>query len=194
MTAWVYVQSQATAGQLVLKDEIGLPAYAGMTDAAIAAAISAQTEADDGPVDAAGIRRVAMETRFTRAAGANTRSLWGGLQAMDGRTWSEGTQAADHAKNDVICAASSFLAIFSDLEGGAALVRGNALWNSMDKDLEILSNTTAAGATMNLPATSGSPLMTKAHADWMRGQGDRTRQKWARGVYESDVTAARQMA
>lgn len=163
-----------------------IPNSGAQTSATVATALNGQTEPDDGAAPAGEIRTAALETRFTRAGGANTRSLWGTLQAMSVRVWSEGTQAADHAKNDVICAAASFLSIFRELEEtGAPLIRNNALWSSMDKDLEILSNTTAAGASLNLPATSGSPIMTKAQADWVRLQGDRTRPKW----YPSPLSA-----
>jgi hypothetical protein len=195
MTAWVYRTAELAPGDtttLVLSVEVAKPAYAAMTDTQVATAISAQTEPDDGPVDTDPILQAAIETQFVRTAGANSRSIWGGLRAMAQRTWSEGTQAADHQKNDVIVAAHTFLAILERLEETEApLVRGNTLWNSMDKALELLSNTTAAGATMNLPATSGAPLMTKAQADWMRQQGDRVRRKWNNGVGESDVASVR---
>lgn len=156
-----------------------IPNYQSQSDQQITDLLNAQTEPDDGPVDAGAIRTAALENRFTRVAGANSRSVWGALQVMAARAWSEGTQAADHAKNDVICAASSFLSIFRELEAaGTPLVRGSALWNTMDVDLQILTNTTAAGASMNLPATSGAPIMTVAQANWVRAQGDRTRPKW----------------
>jgi hypothetical protein len=166
------------------------PAYQGMNDEQIAAALNAQTVPDDAAPDWAEVRRLALETRFTRAASANTRSIWGSLKAMAARPWSEGTQNADHAKNDVIIAAQSFLSVFGELSS-AAFVRGNALWTSVSRDLEILSNQTEQGASLNLPATSGSPILTKAQADFIRALGDRMKPRWDHLLTPGEIGMAR---
>ena len=126
------------------------------------------------------VRRQAIESRITPAGQAVSRGVWGFLQAVAARVYLDTTTTADRQKNDVICAARNFLALFSELERGGALVRGNTLWNSMDTDLTILLGT-----------TGGAPLMTAAQANFMRSLGDRTRQKWTHGIHESYVTLMR---
>jgi hypothetical protein len=183
MTAWIYRTADLLPGDtttLVLSPEVAKPAYAGMTDAAVATAISAQTEPDDGPLDMQSVRRQAIEGRYTQPSHTVPRGVWGLLQAVGSRTYVDTTTVADRQKNDVTCSARNFLALFSELENGAALVRNNALWASMDADLTVLTGT-----------TGGAPLMSTAQATFMRGLGDRTRQKWQNGVYESDVSAIR---
>lgn len=166
------------------------PAYVGLTDQQIADLLNAQTVAETGPADWENVRELALTTRFSRAANSNTRSIWGSLRAMADRPWSEGTQAADHAKNDVIIAAHSFLSVFQELTE-TPFVRGNALWTSVSKDLEILSNTKADNTPLALPASSGSPIMTFAQAEFVRSLGDRTRPKWSPELSAGDIQTAR---
>jgi len=183
MTTWAYSSANAQPGQLILRDEVVKPAYASMDDAAIAAAINAQTEPDDGPLDMQAVRRQAIEARFTPPSHTVARGVWGTLQAVGARVFLDTQTAADRQKNDVISACRNFLALFSELEGGAALVRGNTLWASMDADLTILTG-----------STGGAPVMSNAQANFMRGLGDRTRQKWTGGVADTDVASARAMS
>ena len=172
MTNWVTAPSQATPGAnvLVLKTEVLLPAYAGMTDEAIAAALTAQMEPDDNPLDMAMVRRKAIEVR-----------VWGRIESFATRAFT-GTAATQDLTN----ACRNFMALFR--EGQPVLLRPqagvpaekSALWGAMDADLLVMTG-----------ATGGGPVLTVPQADWMRALGDRTRPRWTGGVQPTDVSAAR---
>lgn len=139
------------------------PAYAGMDDAAIGAALTAQTEADTGPIDIAALKLKAIEER-----------IWGKLNGYATRVFS--TTANVQALTD---AARNFLAIFDSL-GSAPLVRDNALWQAMDADLTVLTG-----------AAGGGPALTAGQASYMRSLGDRTRPKWDETITGGMVATAR---
>lgn len=126
------------------------PAYAGLSDNAIAAVLTPQTVPDTNPIDVGALRLKAVEER-----------IWGKLQAFAGRAFS-GTAATQDLTN----AARNFLAVFDSL-GSAPLVRNNALWQAMDADLTLLTG-----------AAGGGPVLTAGQATYMRNLGDRTRSKW----------------
>ena len=128
-----------------------IPGWETMTDRAITDTLNAQREVEDGPVDAAGVRRTAIEQR-----------IWGKLQAFGNRAF-----VTTAATQDLTNACRNFLAMFSELDQGAPLVRNNALWAAMDADLTLMT----AG-------TGGGPVLTAAQANYMRGLGDRTRPVW----------------
>lgn len=175
MSAWVYAPSQASPGVIVLKTEIALPAYAGMTDDAIVAALAAQTEPDDTPVDMAKVRRTAIEQR-----------VWGKLEGFSGRAF-----VTNAAQQDLTHACKNFMSLFRELGGQAVLVRPqtgvsaetSALWSAMDADLTLMTG-----------STGGGPVLTVAQANWMRSLGDRTRPRWDSVPAPNDIAAARLMS
>lgn len=126
--------------------------------------LNAQTEPDDGPVDTGAVRRTAIEQR-----------IWGKLQAFGNRAF-----VTTAAQQDLTNACRNFLALFSELGGQAALVRGNAIWNAMDADLTLMTGT-----------AGGGPVLTTGQANYMRALGDRTRAKWRPPVDAGNVQTAR---
>lgn len=138
-------------------------AYAGMDDAAIAAALNPQTVPNADAIDTAALKLKAIEER-----------IWGKLQSFASRAFS--TNAPTQALTD---AARNFLAVFESL-GSAPLVRDNDLWRAMDADLLVL--TTAAG---------GGPVLTAGQATYMRNLGDRTKPRWDETISGGTVATAR---
>lgn len=166
MSTWAYTNETAQPGQIVLKTEIALPAYNGMTDAQISAAFAAQTEPDTSAVDMAAVRRTAIENR-----------IWGKLKAFSTRAF-----VTTAATQDLTNACMNFMSLFTELAGQANLVRGNALWNAMDADLTLMTG-----------SAGGGPVLTVAQANFMRALGDRTRPRWDTVPFADDITAARAM-
>jgi hypothetical protein len=142
-----------------------VPNYQTLTDQQITDTLNAQTEVEDGPVDVRGVRRKAIEER-----------VWGKLQAFGGRAF-----VTTAATQDLTNACRNFLALFSELEGSAPLVRNNALWNAMDADLTVMT-----------ASTGGGPVLTAGQATYMRSLGDRTRARWT-PIITSDVVAIRRV-
>lgn len=139
------------------------PAYAGMDDATIAAALNAQTVPDTGPIDIAALKLKAIEER-----------IWGKLNSFANRVFN--SNATIQGKTD---AARNFLAIFDSL-GSAPLVRNNNLWLAMDADLTALQTAGTDGA-----------VLTAGQATYMRNLGDRTRSRWGETITGGNVATAR---
>ena len=138
-------------------------AYAGLSDAQIAAALNAQTVPNADPINTGALKLKAIEER-----------IWGKLHGYAARVFN--SNAAIQGKTD---AARNFLAIFDSL-GSAPLVRGNNLWLAMDADLTALQTAGTDGA-----------VLTAGQATYMRNLGDRTKARWDETITGGMVATAR---
>jgi hypothetical protein len=139
------------------------PAYAGMSDEQVAAALNAQTVPNADPIDTNALKLKAIEER-----------IWGKLVSFASRAF-----VTTAAQQDLTNACRNFMAIFESL-ANAPLVRGNALWNAMDADLTLMT-----------ASTGGGPAISTAQANYMRALGDRTKPRWDETITAVWIAQAR---